>query len=286
MTIILDGKKTAQKIISKISEEVFKLDVKPKLGVILAGDNPASLIYVNNKLKIAKEIGIEVDFKHFTQNLTNNEIIKKILEWNKDDSVNAILVQLPLPGILYAPSIIEKIDSKKDADGFTPYNIGQLILGYKPYAEPCTPKGIIRLLKEYNIEIEGKIAVVLGRSNIVGKPLSALLRQNNAAVINLHSKTSEKNILAFSKQADILVAAIGQPNYVTSEFVKDDAVVIDVGINRVNNKIIGDVDFKSVVDKASYITPVPGGVGPMTIAMLMENTLELYKNQHKKINPL
>ena len=280
MTQIIDGKKVAEKVIAELKKEVSAYEIKPKLGVILAGDDPASLIYVKNKLKTAEEIGIEVDFKHFTQNLTNNKIIEKILEWNKDDSVDAILVQLPLPGILYTPKIIEKINPKKDADGFTPYNFGQLILGYKPYAMPCTPKGIIRLLDEYNIEIEGKLAVVLGRSNIVGKPLSALLRQNNATVINLHSKTSEKNIHNFSKQADILVAAIGHPKYVTSEFVKDDAVVIDVGINRVDNKIVGDVDFNGVVDKVSHITPVPGGVGPMTVAMLMENTLELYRKKH------
>ncbi len=281
MTIILDGKKTAQKIISDISEEVFKLDVKPKLAVIIVGDNPASQIYVKNKEKTAKKIGFDSLIIPFSINTSNDELLKEIDKLNNDKSVNAVLVQLPLPNTLYKQKIIEAIAPEKDVDGFTPYNFGQLVLGYKPYAIPCTPKGIIRLLDEYNIEIEGKVAVVLGRSNIVGKPLSALLRQNNATVINLHSKTSEKNILAFSKQADILVAAIGQPNYVTSEFVKDGAIVIDVGINRVNDKIKGDVDFDNVSKLTSYITPVPGGVGPMTIAMLMENTLELYKLQHK-----
>lgn len=276
MTEILDGRKTADKILADLGKKIEILEVKPKLAVIMAGDNPASQIYVRNKQKTAEKINIDVIVQKYAQDVAEDEILNKINEWNKDDSVNAILVQLPLPDKINTQKIIQAIDPNKDADGFTPKNLGNLFLGYEPYVEPCTPKGIIKLLEEYHIDIEGKIAVVLGRSNIVGKPLCAILKRKNAAVINLHSKISEQNIRTFSTQADILISAIGKPNFITADFIKDKAAVIDVGINRVNNKITGDVDFDSALQRASHITPVPGGVGPMTIAMLMQNTYDLY----------
>lgn len=277
MTIILDGKLVASKITEKLKSEVTLLKKKPKLAVILAGDDPASEIYVNNKSIKAQNIGFDSLVIKLPADVSEDNLLEHIYILNEDDNINAILVQLPLPSQINQQKILEAIDPIKDVDGFTSYNFGRLCLGYKSYALPCTPKGIIRILDEYKIEIEGKNILILGRSNIVGKPLAIMLQQRNATVTLAHSKT--KDIKSIAKQADIIISAIGKPNYINSDFVKKDAVLIDVGISRTPEGICGDIDFDSVKDISSYITPVPGGVGPMTIAMLMENTLELYKFQ-------
>lgn len=277
MTIILNGKELALKITDNLKKEVEKLSKKPKLAVILVGDNPASQIYVRNKNIKAKNIGFEPLVINLPADSPDENILEHIYILNEDDNVNAILIQLPLPEHLNKQRILEAIDPIKDVDGFTSYNFGRLALGYKPYAIACTPKGVIRLLEEYNIDIEGKNVLIIGRSNIVGKPLSFLFQQKNATVTIAHSRT--KDLKSVAKQADILVCALGKPKYITADFVKKDAVIVDVGISRTNEGISGDADFEEVKSIASYITPVPGGIGPMTIAMLMENTLELYKHQ-------
>ncbi len=278
MSIILDGKKLAQKIKTGLKNEIEKLTTKPKIAVILVGENPASQIYVKNKQKMAEEIGIDSLILTLPNDITEDNLIEHIHILNEDKEINAILVQLPLPEQINTDRILEVIDPLKDVDGFHPLNSGKLLSGKKPYAIPCTPKGIIRLLKEYDIKLEGINALVLGRSNIVGKPISLLLQKENATVTMAHSKT--KNIKEHTKNAELIISAIGKANYITEDMVKNDAIIVDVGISRIENKLYGDVDFDKIKDKASFITPVPGGVGPMTIAMLMENTLELYKLQN------
>lgn len=277
MVQILDGKKYADEICENLKIEISKLSKKPKLAVIVIGDNPASQIYVKNKHKKAQYIGFDSLIVSLSQDVTEENILEHIFILNEDDDVNGILVQLPLPKHINQQKIIEAIDPVKDCDGFTSYNFGKLSLGYKPYAIPCTPKGIIKLIEHYNISVEGKKALVIGRSNIVGKPISILLQQKNATVIMSNSYT--QNLKSISQTADIIVSAVGKPYFINKDFIKNDAVIIDVGINRTDCGIKGDVDFESCCEKASYITPVPGGIGPMTIAMLMENTLELYKIQ-------
>lgn len=279
MTIILDGKSLADKITQNLKNEVSKLDKKPKLAVILVGDNPASEIYVRNKEKRAVEIGFESLVLPLPKDISEENLLEHIYILNEDENINAILIQLPLPAHLNKQRIMEAIEPIKDVDGFTSYNFGRLALGYKPYSYPCTPKGIIRLLDEYNIEIEGKNALVIGRSIIVGKPVSLLLQLRNATVTTAHSKT--KNLKELASKADIIVSAVGKPRFITADYVKENAIIVDVGINRTENGLCGDVDFVNVKEKTSFITPVPKGVGPMTIAMLMENTLELYKIQQK-----
>lgn len=279
MTIILDGKSLADKITQNLKNEVSKLDKKPKLAVILVGDNPASEIYVRNKEKRAVEIGFESLVLPLPKDISEENLLEHIYILNEDENINAILIQLPLPAHLNKQRIMEAIEPIKDVDGFTSYNFGRLALGYKPYSYPCTPKGIIRLLDEYNIEIEGKNALVIGRSIIVGKPVSLLLQSRNATVTTAHSKT--KNLKELAAKADIIVSAVGKPRFITADYVKENAIIVDVGINRTENGLCGDVDFVNVKEKTSFITPVPKGVGPMTIAMLMENTLELYKIQQK-----
>lgn len=278
--MIIDGKKTAQKILDEIKNQVEKLDKKPTIAVIIVGENPASKVYVNIKNKRTTELGMNSVVVRLSVNTTQEELEAKIDELNNDKNVNAILVQLPLPKHLDAYSVIEKIDPIKDVDGFNPENVGRLAIGLKPYAYPCTPKGVIRLLDEYNVKIEGKRAVVIGRSNIVGKPISSMLTARNATVTKAHSKT--KDLPSITKEADIIVSAVGVPNMVKADWIKEGAVVIDVGITKINDKLAGDIDFEDVKNKASLITPVPGGVGPMTIAMLLENTLSLYNLQNKK----
>lgn len=278
MTIILDGKKTANKILENIKEQTKQFSKKPKLAVVLVGDNPASEIYVKNKSLKAESIGFESLVINLPSDVTDDNVLEHIFILNEDTNINAILVQLPLPQHLNTQKIIEAIDPIKDVDGFTSYNFGRLVLGYNPYAIPCTPKGIIRLIDEYNIDLEGKNVLVIGRSNIVGKPVSLLLQSRNATVVMAHSKSVD--IKSWAKKSDIIISAVGKANFINSDFIKQDAVVIDVGINRNNNVITGDVDFISVAPLTSFITPVPGGVGPMTIAMLMENTFELFKIQH------
>lgn len=276
MGILIKGKELADEIKQEIKEEVSRLKSKPGIAVVIVGDDPASKIYVSKKNKTAVEVGMNSSIIELNRNISQLDLEKVLEKLNKDDKIDAILVQLPLPGHINTYDIIQKIDTYKDVDGFHPENVGRLSAGLEPYAVPCTPYGIIKLLEENNIQIQGKKAVVIGRSNIVGKPMSMLLLNRNATVCICHSKTSDLKEIASS--ADILVSAIGKPKLINKDFVKDGAVVIDVGINRTEQgKLIGDVDFENVESKASYITPVPGGVGPMTIAMLLNNTLRLHK---------
>ena len=276
---ILDGKGLADKISANIKNEVSKLDKKPKLAVILVGNNPASEIYVRNKEKRAIEIGFESLVLPLPDDISEDNLLEHIYILNEDTNINGILIQLPLPKHLNQQRVLEAIEPVKDVDGFTSYNFGRIALGYKPYSIPCTPKGIMRILEEYNIELEGKNALVIGRSNIVGKPISLLLQNKNATVTMAHSKT--KNLKELAKNSDIIVSAIGKPKFITKDFIKEGAIIIDVGINRTETGLCGDVDFENVKEITSYIPPVPKGVGPMTIVMLMENTLDLYKIQKK-----
>lgn len=281
MATILDGKELAKKILTKLKSKVKSLDKKPGLAVILANDNQSSKIYVASKEKCALELGFQSFSYKFDNTITQGKLISLIHELNQNPEVNGILIQLPLYNHLNAQQLIEIINPKKDVDGFHPINVGKLNCGLKPHAVCCTPKGIIRILDEYKINLEGKNAIVIGRSNIVGKPISALLLERNATVTIAHSKT--KNLKEITKTKDIIICATGIPNMLTADMVKKDAVVIDVGITKLyNQKVKGDVDFENVKNIASHITPVPGGIGPMTIASLMENTYELYLEQNKK----
>ncbi len=279
MSVIMDGKKLASSIRMELKEEVNKLrkqGIIPKLAVIMVGDDKASKIYVNNKNKACEEVGIEYE-EYLLPEMTKIEsLIDLINALNNKDDVNGILLQSPLPNHLDINMAIEKISPKKDVDGFHPINVGKLSLNQDCFLS-CTPYGIIKMLDAYNIQIEGKNAVIIGRSNIVGKPLAQCLINRNATVTICHSKT--KDMKEITKRADILISAIGKPNFVTRDMIKDDAVVIDVGINRTSEGIVGDVSFEDVENKVSYITPVPGGVGPMTIAMLMNNVVKAAKNK-------
>ena len=276
--VLIDGKKVSAEVRVCLTKEVNELKEKtgrvPGLATLLVGDDPASAIYVRNKNKICRELG----FKSFEQKLSLDtseaKLLKLIKELNSNNDIHGILVQLPLPNQIDSEKILQAIDPNKDVDGFHPINVGKLVVG-NALLTPCTPSGIIKLLDHYEINISGKHAVILGRSNIVGKPVSNLLLQRNATITICHSRT--KNLEEITRSADILVAAIGRANFVTENMVSKGAIVIDVGINRVDGKLIGDINFESVSKKASYITPVPGGVGPMTIALLMENTLKAFK---------
>ena len=274
MTVILDGKKVSSKILSIVKERVEKLSITPHLVVILVGNNPASRIYVNNKKKTAEEVGIKSTVIEFGVNVTEEELLSKIEELNNDKSVTGILVQLPLPEHIDKNKVIEAISPQKDVDGFHPLNVGKLAVGIEPYFYPATPQGIIMLLDEYNIGIEGKHAVVIGRSNIVGKPMSQMLLKRNATVTTCHSYTP--NLDEIIKTADIVVSAVGK-KIVRCKMVKKNSVVIDVGIYKgADGKLTGDVDFDFVSPSCGFITPVPGGVGPMTIASLMYNSSKVY----------
>lgn len=278
MAIIIDGKQVAENLTNNLEKEVSKFNVKPYLVVIQVGDNTASSIYVNLKKKKAEQIGIKSTVINYPDNISEEELIKKLQTLNSDTSVNAILVQLPLPKHINADNIINVISPQKDVDGFTAENTGNLLNGITPKSYPCTPKGIIKLLDTYNIDVSGKSAVIVGRSNIVGKPVAVMLLNRNATVTICHSRT--KNLSDITKNADILISAVGK-KMIFADMVKKGAVVIDVGIFKdENNKTTGDVDFENVKEVASYITPVPKGVGPMTIACLMENTIELFKQQN------
>ena len=278
MAEIINGKEIAENILNNIKKEVESYDVKPTLAVIIVGNDPASKVYVKNKIKKSEFLGFNSILKELPENTTKEELLDVIKNLNEDKNVNGILLQLPLPKGLNEKDFLDEISPIKDVDGFTTYNSGKLFKGEKPYAVACTPKGIIKLLETKNINLEGKLAVVIGRSNIVGKPIAALLLQKNATVIQAHSKT--KNLPEILKLADAIISATGKEEFIKGDMVKEGAVIIDVGITRnKNGKLTGDVDFESVYNKVSYITPVPGGVGPMTIASLMENTLELYKLQ-------
>ncbi len=279
--MIIDGKLVSSEIrksISHESAEILKRDgKKPGLAVIIVGENPASQVYVKNKVKACLECGFESFHYALSKDAQESELIALINDLNANDDVNGILVQLPLPKHLDEQKILAVIDPKKDVDGFSATQMGRLALGL-PALTACTPTGVIELLKYYNIDMSGKKAVVVGRSNIVGKPMALLLLQNNATVTIAHSRT--RDIAEVTRQADILVLAIGKPGFVTKDMVKEGAVVIDVGINRTDNGLCGDVDYENVAPITSAITPVPGGVGPMTITMLMKNTITAYNQQN------
>ncbi|MFA6722423.1 MAG: tetrahydrofolate dehydrogenase/cyclohydrolase catalytic domain-containing protein [Bacilli bacterium] len=274
--IILDGKKTAESLIKKIAGEVAAINEDITLALIMVGKNPASQVYVRNKIKACDEAGIRVKDYFLDEKIPQKELLKIIAECNADPKIHGILVQLPLPSHLNESEIINAIDPLKDVDGLTIVNQGKLMVGSDAIA-PATPKGVITLLQKYFVEIAGKNAVVVGRSSLVGKPAALLLLQKNATVTIAHSKTA--NLREVTRRADILVVAVGKPRFITADMVKKDAVVVDVGINKVEGKIVGDVDFAGVKEVASYITPVPKGVGPMTIASLLENILLCYKKQ-------
>ena len=274
--IILDGKKTAESLIKKIAGEVAAINEDITLSLIMVGKNPASQVYVRNKIKACDEAGIRVKDYFLDEKIPQKELLKIIAECNADPKIHGILVQLPLPSHLNESEIINAIDPLKDVDGLTIVNQGKLMVGSDAIA-PATPKGVITLLQKYFVEIAGKNAVVVGRSSLVGKPAALLLLQKNATVTIAHSKTA--NLREVTRRADILVVAVGKPRFITADMVKKDAVVVDVGINKVEGKIVGDVDFAGVKEVASYITPVPKGVGPMTIASLLENILLCYKKQ-------
>ena len=275
MAEILDGKKLRNKIFSDLKAKLDKMPEKPTLAVILAGDDPASQIYVRNKKKTAENLGINSIVIEYPKNVTETELISKIQELNNDKNITAILVQLPLPQHINKFKVIDAILPQKDVDGLTPYNLGKLFAGEEPYVYPCTPKGILLLLDEYCINPDGKHVVVVGRSNLVGKPVSQMLLKRNATVTMCHSHT--KNLPDITKTADIVVSAVGK-NVIGEKMLKSNCVVVDVGIYRDGNgKVRGDVDFENVSKIAAYISPVPGGVGPMTIASLMLNTVELFE---------
>jgi len=274
--MLLDGKMLSNKIKNELKAEFAKLDPKPKLVVILVGDDPASKLYVQSKQKACEEVGVISETILLDSTITEEQLVLEIERLNNDPTVHGILVQLPLPKHLNETLIINTISDKKDVDGFHIYNKGRLINNLETIV-PATPLGVLTLLKEYNIEIKGKHAVVIGRSNIVGRPMAALLLNHDATVTICHRYT--ENLKQYTLIADIIVCAVGKPNLITADMVKEGAVIIDVGINRLGKKVVGDVDFENVKDKASAITPVPGGVGPMTIAMLLSNLLKCYQNQ-------
>lgn len=279
MAEILDGKKVSQKVKDALKEETKaffeKYGIRPGLAVVIVGDDPASRVYVNSKKKACEEIGYYSEEHALSKDTTESELLSLVEKLNGDGKIHGILVQLPLPGHINEEKIINAISPKKDVDAFHPVNVGKIMIGNFDFL-PCTPAGVMELLDEANIDLTGKNCVVIGRSNIVGKPQAMLLLHKNATVTICHSKT--KNLKEITKNADVLIAAVGRAKMVTADYVKKGAVVIDVGMNRLENKkLAGDVDFDSVKDVASYITPVPGGVGPMTIAMLMKNTFTAAK---------
>lgn len=280
MPLLIDGKKISTEIKDELKvtvEELKKQGVETCLAVIQVGDDPASSIYVRNKKRACAYVGIESLSYELSEETTEEELVKLVKELNANDNVHGILVQLPLPKHINADTIIRTISPDKDVDGFHPESVGRLCIG-EPGFVSCTPAGIIQLLKRSGIEIEGKECVVVGRSNIVGKPMSILLLRENGTVTITHSRT--KDLKEVTGRADILVVAIGKPKFITADYVKESAVVIDVGMHRnEENKLCGDVDFDDIKDKVSAITPVPGGVGPMTIAMLMYNCVEAAKGQ-------
>ena len=278
---ILDGKRLSQKITERIAQESAELKSKhgitPGLAVILVGDDPASHTYVKMKAKACKKVGFYSIVHEMPESITQEKIEETIILMNKNPNIDGILVQLPLPQHIDTTKILELIDPAKDVDGFHPYNFGRLMQGLDTFA-PCTPLGVMELLKEYDIDPKGMDACVVGASNIVGKPMAALLLNAFATVDICHIYT--KDLQSHTKRADLLVVGVGKPNLITEDMVKDGAIVVDIGINRLEDgSLVGDVDFENVSKKASYITPVPGGVGPMTIAMLLQNTLKAAKKR-------
>ncbi|WP_417899678.1 bifunctional methylenetetrahydrofolate dehydrogenase/methenyltetrahydrofolate cyclohydrolase FolD [Bacillus haimaensis] len=274
--VIVSGKELATEKRAFIKTEVQKLvadrQTQPSLAVILVGDNPASHSYVRAKQRACEEAGMQCILEHYPETLTEQELLERISFYNQEKTVHGILVQLPLPQHINELAVIESISPDKDVDGFHPVNIGKMMIDQQAFL-PCTPYGIVEMIKSLNIPIAGKHVVVIGRSNIVGKPVGQLLLKEDATVTYCHSRTT--NLASITKQADILIAAVGKAKIIGPDFVKDGAIVIDVGVNRLETgKLCGDVDFDTVKEIASYITPVPGGVGPMTITMLLQNTLQ------------
>lgn len=278
---MIDGKELAKKVRSNLKmecEDLKKKGINPKFAVIMVGDDPASKVYVKTKSKACDEIGVEYEEHILDAKISQKELIELIHRLNEDKSVNGILLQSPIPKHLDIDEAFREISHEKDVDGFNPINVGKLLLNQDTFIS-CTPFGIMKMFEEYNIDLEGKNLVIIGRSNIVGKPLMACCLNKHATVTICHSRT--KDLKEKTRNADILIVAIGKPNYLTADMVKEGAVIIDVGINRQKDKkITGDVDFENVKEKASYITPVPGGVGPMTVAMLMNNVIKATKNQN------
>ena len=278
---LIDGKKVAEHIKQQVKTEIESIGSDVTLAVIVVGENPASRVYVNNKKKACDYVGIKSIEVNMPENVSEDALFEMIDTLNYDQNVHGILVQLPLPKHINEKEVLERIWPDKDVDGFSAYNTGKLWQNQYDIA-PCTAMGIIELLNYYNIDVSGKHCVIIGRSNIVGKPVASLLLERNATVTICHSKT--KNLSDITSKADILISAVGKPKFVTWGFVKKDAIVIDVGINRdENGKLCGDVDAENIANKASMLTPVPGGVGPMTVAMLMQNTLIAAKNQYESI---
>ncbi len=280
---LIDGKELSKKIRANVKKEIGVLEsvgVTPGLAVLLVGDDPASKTYVSMKEKACEEAGIYSIVHKMPTSISQEKILEILDMINKNDYIDGILVQLPLPAHIDTDTILESIDPEKDVDGFHPFNMGRLVLGLDCFA-PCTPLGVMRMLQEYEIDPKGKDVCIVGASNIVGKPMFNLLLNAGATVDICHIFT--KDLKSHTKRADIVIVGVGKANLITEEMIKDDAIVIDIGINRLENgKLVGDVDFYSVAPKCSYITPVPGGVGPMTIAMLLENTLKAAKNRNKK----
>jgi methylenetetrahydrofolate dehydrogenase (NADP+) / methenyltetrahydrofolate cyclohydrolase len=277
---ILDGKATSKSLLEKVRLEIESLKGghKPKLVVILVGENPASEVYVASKVKTANQLGVDSELHRFPEDIPQHELIQHLVSLNQDETVNAVLVQLPLPRHIQTELILETVSPHKDVDGFHPENMGKLVLGIEPPALPCTPAGIIHLLDAYHIKLEGLRAAVVGRSNIVGKPITLMLTHRNVTVTLCHTKT--RDLDAILKDSDLIIAAAGKAGLIRADAIKPGAIIIDVGINRLpDGKLTGDVDFEAVKGRAGYITPVPGGVGPMTIAMLMLNTVRLFKFQ-------
>ena len=276
--MIIDGKKEAANLREEINSEILEIkkeiNKNPSLTVILIGDFAPSQIYVRNKEKISTEVGITSNVIKYPKEVKEKEVLDKINELNNDENISGILVQLPLPEQISKEKIINAIDPKKDVDGFNPINVGNLASGYKSIV-PCTPLGCLLLIKKVEKNLSGKHAVIIGRSNLNGKPMAQLLLKENCTVTVVHSKTN--NLQEECLKADILVAAVGVPNLVKKDWVKSSAIIIDVGINKVGDKIVGDVNFEEIKDNIKAITPVPGGVGPMTIACLLKNTLECFK---------
>ena len=278
MMKLINGKEVAKKVRKELKSEVVKLKengINPKLAVVMVGNDPGSTVYVRNKSKACEKVGIEFEEFLYDENLSESELLNVIKKLNEDSTINGILLQSPVPKHIDINKAFRTIAPEKDVDGFNPVNVGNLTIGEDAFIS-CTPYGVIKMFEEYNIELEGKNAVILGRSNIVGKPMIQCMLNKNATVTVCHSRT--KNIEEITKKADIVISAIGKPKFVKENMVKDGAVVIDVGINRLEDgSIVGDVDFDEVSKKASYITPVPGGVGPMTIAMLLNNVVKATK---------
>ena len=287
MATIIDGKNLAKKIRQELKEECDELkkkNIDPKLAVIMVGDDPASKVYVRNKSRACEDVGIDYEEFILKEETTQEELIKLIKKLNNDKTINGILLQSPIPKHLNINEAFKAITYMKDVDGFTPSSVGKLCIGEDTFIS-CTPYGVMKMFEEYNINLTGKDVVILGRSNIVGKPLIQCCLQKNATVTVCHSKT--KNLAEHTKRADVVISAIGQSKFVKADMVKNGAVIIDVGINRgEDGKLTGDVDFENVEKKASYITPVPGGVGPMTIAMLMNNVIKATKEQYKEKSSL